>query len=85
MKRTIAVANGISLANMAMTMYQDTIISLTDYGHSINLSIRIDKETMDLVKVYAMFETWIVDGAKISHYYNEKTDSDYIEIHWNID
>lgn len=85
MKRALAVANGSALANMAMTMYQDTIISLSDYGHSINLSIKIERETMDLVKVYATFETWIVDGARISHYYNEKTESDYIEIHWNID
>lgn len=85
MKRALAIANSSALAIKAMKWYQDTIISLTDYGHSINLSIRIDKETMDLVKVYATFETIMVDEAKINHYNNEKTDCDYIEIHWDVD
>lgn len=85
MKRALAVANASALANMAMTMYQDTIISLSDYGHSINLSIKIERETMDLVKVYAMFDGLIVPGAKIKIYHHDKLDVDYVEIAWYID
>ena len=66
-------------------MYPNTITSLTNYTVSINLCIRIEKETMDKDEVYKTFASCIERDAKIKLRYNERLDADYIDIEWYID